>query len=70
MKQPIVQTFIVRVECDKPVPDLIDLVAGRAFTIDGVRDVTATVTTELRVHAPSISEGDLTEPVTMLYRTT
>lgn len=37
-----VEFFLVRVECEKPVNDLIDLVANRVFTLDGVTDVTAT----------------------------
>lgn len=39
----MITTIILRVETDKPVPDLLDKVAGRAYTIDGVNDVTATV---------------------------
>ena len=34
-------TIILRVETDKPVADLLDKIAGRAYTIDGVADVTA-----------------------------
>ena len=33
----------IEVTHDKPVPDLIDKIAGRAYTIDGVKDVTATL---------------------------
>jgi len=39
-------TIMLRVEHKKPVPDLLDKIAGRAYTIDGVDDVTATLVDE------------------------
>ena len=30
------RVFVIRVACDKPVPDLGDFIGGRAWTIDGV----------------------------------
>ena len=41
-KRICVVTLIV--ECEKVVPDLTDLIAGRAYTIDGVCAVTASQT--------------------------
>lgn len=38
----------------KPVPDLIDLVAGRAYTIDGVTDVTASLAQQVTLTAPGL----------------
>ena len=34
---------MLRIEHKKPVPDLLDKIAGRAYTIDGVDDVTASL---------------------------
>ena len=39
----MITTIILRVETDKPVADLLDKIAGRAYTIDGVADVTASL---------------------------
>lgn len=33
--------ILLTIESEKEVPDLLDKVAGRAYTIDGVRDVQA-----------------------------
>lgn len=33
--------ILITVEHTKEIPDLVDKVAGRAYTIDGVEDVTA-----------------------------
>jgi hypothetical protein len=40
-KPKLTTTFLVTVEHDKPLPDLLDLVAGRAYTIDGVTNAEA-----------------------------
>lgn len=37
----LVTTFLVTVEHEKPIPDLIDLVAARAYTIQGVTNTAA-----------------------------
>jgi hypothetical protein len=37
----MITTVMLRIEHKKPVPDLLDKIAGRAYTIDGVDDVTA-----------------------------
>ena len=42
----MITTIILRIEHKKPVPDLLDKIAGRAYTIDGVDDVTATLAGE------------------------
>lgn len=36
-------TIVLTIEHDKPIADLLDKVAGRAYTISGVSDVTATL---------------------------
>lgn len=42
-KQKLTTIFTVTVEHDKPIPDLVDLVAGRAYTLDGVTNATASL---------------------------
>lgn len=61
-KQPIVQTFVVRVECSKEIPHLIDMVAGRAYTIDGVEAATATRVEPLTLNGAGLTRLT-TEPV-------
>ena len=39
----MITTIVLRIEHKKPVPDLLDKIAGRAYTIDGVDDVTASL---------------------------
>ena len=39
----MITTVMLRIEHKKPVPDLLDKIAGRAYTIDGVDDVTASL---------------------------
>lgn len=41
--------ILLTIEHDKEVPDLLDKVAGRAYTIDGVEDVSAKPLIELPV---------------------
>ena len=41
--------FLITVKTSKDIPDLIDFVAGRAYTIDGVTDVAAELKPELNV---------------------
>ena len=42
----MITTIMLRIEHKKPVPDLLDKIAGRAYTIDGVDDVTASLAGE------------------------
>lgn len=37
--------LIVVIDHDKPIPNVTDLVAARAYTLDGVRDTQAVVVT-------------------------
>lgn len=36
-------TILMTIEHSKPIPDLTDIAAGRVYTLDGVKDVTATI---------------------------
>lgn len=40
----------IEVTHDKPIADLIDKIAGRAYTLDGVKDVTAELVEEKPAH--------------------
>ena len=42
----MITTVMLRIEHKNPVPDLLDKIAGRAYTIDGVDDVTASLAGE------------------------
>lgn len=44
--------IIIKVEFEKPVKDITDLIASRAYTIDGVKDVTA-----MRVSNPGSNDS-------------
>lgn len=35
--------ILLKIDHSKPLPDLPDMIAGRAYTLDKVEDVTATV---------------------------
>lgn len=35
--------ILLKVETEKPVSDLLDKAAGRVYTLDGVKDVTASL---------------------------
>lgn len=48
--------IMVTVDHDKPLPDLVDLVAGRAWTIDGVRCAEAKQVAPLHVVQPLIAK--------------
>jgi len=49
MKSPQTRHFNVEVLCEKPIPDLVDFIAGRVWTIDGVKcdDLKAVTVTEV-----------------------
>ncbi len=47
MKDAMQTTYILlKIDHTQPIPDLTDLVAGRAYTMDKVEDVTATAITK------------------------
>jgi hypothetical protein len=52
-EKKIVTKILVTVTHFKPLPDLVDLVAGRAYTIDGVSDATG----ELVQDQPAAAEN-------------
>lgn len=43
----------VEVTHEKPIPDLVDLVAGRAYTLDGACNATATLISNAEVIKPT-----------------
>lgn len=46
MKEPIIKHVLLTIALEKDIPDLTDLIAGRAYTLDGrspMHDVTATL---------------------------
>lgn len=45
MRHPQTTVLIVVIEHDKPIANVTDLVAARAYTLDGVRDTQAVVVT-------------------------
>lgn len=49
MKRKFVTLIQVEVTHEKPIPDLTDLVAGRAYTLDGACDATATLISQVEV---------------------
>ena len=42
----IVSYILLKIEHSAPIPDLTDKVAGRAYTMDKIEDVTATLIDE------------------------
>lgn len=40
-KQRLTEVFIVTIVSDKPIPDLVDIVAGRLWSLDHVVEATA-----------------------------
>lgn len=51
-------TFIVHVDAKKEIPSLIDIVANRVYTIDGVTDVEAIdITSDCEIDAAGEPQG-------------